>query len=574
DTRADGLDFSRVGIYGTAFDFCDFTVFKFMAPREDAQYERYARLVREATDRGQTVLVGLYTFDRVTHSRPVSEYIANTDALLSHLDPKTIYAVFLSEENVTWNNGLAVLNELYDHVKRKYGLTVYQWYTPYDVPHPKQKADGWIIDPYRWRSQEFRKYLLKYVLTGKPVINCINASPEIEPWEASQDQVDVCREFNIPMFFYCVDPEKGSPYIWLRSDDPRLARWRSWFFETRAMAHATDASRLPLPSADYSPGRPVEVAGDEDGRFQYVENFGGLTFVDDATINRFRSIRWDGQREALALIARGDRPVSASLAYHLFSEFEMRRPSVEARFEATDASRATLRLSMSRNGRDWRDVRVGEPLPDFAGRNVWVRFAMSADEGRRGQPAAWLREFAIRGECVPPAAREVRLVPFGRGTAVEYRDDFQAQRYLHLARIEGARDLQWQRGRLGIRGADGRTVRATLRWKFTADRPLRDIRVAIESYSHRLLGAHNEFGVSLDGANVVATQTTTGKEAQNGRYVGTIEFDLSENPRFKDVSEFWVHAAMINSAGKRTNPSNDLRLLRVSARLAPPAEPR
>ena len=93
---------------------------------------------------------------------------------------------------------------------------------------------------------------------------------------------------------------------------------------------------------------------------------------------------------------------------------------------------------------------------------------------------------------------------------------------------------------------------------------MKDLRVLVESYSHRSLGAHNEIGVSLDGQNVLISETTSGRENAAGRYSGEIEIDLSGDERFAGVKEFWVHFTMINSSGVKTGQSNDIRALRVS----------
>ncbi len=104
--HADDLDFSKVGIYGRDFESCDFTCLKLYAPRDAETYAKYSNLIREAHERGQYVLVGLYTYDRVKLSKPIEEYIANTDELLENLPLDLIDAVVLSEENIVWNNGL------------------------------------------------------------------------------------------------------------------------------------------------------------------------------------------------------------------------------------------------------------------------------------------------------------------------------------------------------------------------------------------------------------------------------------------------------------------------------------
>jgi len=560
----DALDFSTVGIYGRDFDVCDFTCYKFY-PRPE-NYERYNALIRAAHERGQLVMVGLYTYDRVTLKGPIEEYYRATDDLLDNLPLDLIDIVFLSEENIAWNNGLAIQNQLYDHVKERHpDLPVYQWFTPYDTPHAGLKADGWIIDPYRYQTQDFRKYLMKYVATGLPVINCVNASPEVGVFSSSQDQVDVCREFNIPMFFYAVDGMQGSPFVWMSTDAPRLAEWRGWFMRVREMCHATDTSALPPPSAEWSYGIPIEVAGGEDGRFEYADDFVGQKYIDDATIEGFMSTRWDAFGERLGVLSGRQ----ASLTYHLWSAFEMRSPAVEAGFATADGATGELALSWSSDGNSWQDIEAGQPVADFAGRNLWLRLQMSCAGGVEGRPSAWLDDLSVRGETVPPEERVVRIEPVHRRGRFEYTDDFEATRALHVAEIDGGQWLEWERGRVGVRGHDGERVEARLRWHLVAERPVRDVAVTVESYSHRQLGAHNEIGVSLDGEDVLLSETTSGREDPSGRYVGTIEFDLGEDERFEDATELWVHVTMVNSSHVKTNRSNDIRLLEITGMLAP-----
>lgn len=554
-TAVDALDFSTVGIYGQDFEVCDFTCFK-MYPKPE-NYERYVQWIRDADARGQLVMVGLYTYDRVTLKGPIEEYFAKTDELLDALPLELVDIVFLSEENIAWNNGLAIQNQLYDHVKERHPqLPVYQWFTPYDTPHAGLRADGWIIDPYKLYAQDFRKYLMKYLATGLPVINCVNASPSVGHFQSSQDQVAICREFNIPMFFYAVDGIQGSPYIWRDTDDPRLARWRGWFMRVREMAHSTDTSLLPLPSAQWSYGIPVEVAAGDDATFEYSDDFSGQKLIDDATIEGFGHTRWDAFGERLGVLAGRQ----ATLTWHLWSAFEMREPAVA--FALDGAEEAVV--SWSADGTAWQGVGPGEVIGDFAGRNLWLRLSVSA-----GDEGAWLDDLRITGRSALPEERVVRIEPHSRRGAFEYVDDFEAPRALHVAEIEGGEFLEWTRGKVGIRGHDGRQARSTLTWRLVAERPIASAKVAIESYSHRQLSARNEIGVSLDGETPLLTATTSGLEDASGRYVGTVELDLSADERFAEAQELWVHFTMINTAGVKTNVSNDIRRLEVSGTLAP-----
>jgi len=559
----DALDFSTVGIYGRDFVECDFTNFKFFARPE--HYERYAQMVRDADARGQFVMVGLYTYDRVSLEGPIEEYFRATDELLDALPLVLVDAVFLSEENIAWNNGIEIQNQLYDHVKQRHPeLPVYQWFTPYDTPHAGVRADGWIIDPYRLATQDFRKYLMKWLSTGLPVITCVNASPEVGAFSSSQDQVDVCREFNVPMFFYAVDSMQGSPFIWMQTDGPELATWRGWFMRVSEMCHATDVTQLPLPSAQWSYGIPMEVAGGADNRFAYADDFGNTKFVDDATSDGFGSLRWDGFGRRLGVLGGGE----AMLTWHLWSAFEIRGPAVTLSAAPIEGATGEVALSWSGDGNTWQEVAAGEPLPEFAGRNLWVRARLSA-QGPAGAPALWIDDLAITGETVAPAEPVVQVVPASRGGSFEWRDDFESTRAMHQAIIEGGEDLEWQRGSVGIRGQDGRAIRPTLRWHFTSERPMRNVTITVESYSHQQLSARNEIGVSLDGESVLLSETTSGREDPTGRYVGTISFDLSGDERFADATDLWLHVTMVNSAAVKTNRSNDIRTVEITGRLAP-----
>jgi len=324
----------------------------------------------------------------------------------------------------------------------------------------------------------------------------------------------------------------------------------------REDCHATDTASLPLPSAQRSYGIPVEVAGDETGIFAYTDDFSGQKLIDDATIDGFLDTRWDAFEERLGIVA-GE---TATLTWQLWSTFEMREPSVNVASEGG----VETSLQWSADGNTWSDAELGETLGELGGRNLWVRLTATA-----GDKTGWLDDLSISGGNVLPEERVVRIAAKNKRGAFEWVDDFEAPRSLHLAQIEGGEELEWVRGHVQIRGHEGQQVRPTLRWHFIFERPLEDATVTIESYSHRSLSAHNEFVVSLDGETPLLTETTSGREDESGRYVGTIEFDLADDERFEGVTELWVEATLVNGAAVPTNRSNDLRELRISGQMAP-----
>lgn len=111
-------------------------------------------------------------------------------------------------------------------------------------PRCDQKADGWILDAYGFGYERFRKHLMKFIVIDKPVIVCINATPGVNTLECSQEQVRVCEEFTIPAFYYCVHGPLGSVNLWLQTDDPLVARRRSWLFRVFDQGRRTDVTRL------------------------------------------------------------------------------------------------------------------------------------------------------------------------------------------------------------------------------------------------------------------------------------------------------------------------------------------
>ncbi|NQT52679.1 hypothetical protein HQ576_11535 [bacterium] len=589
------LGFSHVGVYGTLYPFCDYSVYKLVYAGEQRKPERLAHFrkqLAEAAAKGKRNLVGLYTFDRVRHSRPIAEYVRNTDAVLDAIDLAHVHAVFLSEENVTWSNGLGVLNGLYDHIKKRHpALPVYQWLTAPMTPHAKLKADGWVYDLYGTDRQTSRRIFTKYVVTGKPFVVCINASPSVGRFDGpegevlSQAQVDICREFNLPMFFFCVDSKWGSPAIWLRSEDPALAAWRRWLLGVVNQAHRCDVARLPLDSAQYSTGRAIEVAGDERHRVVFRDGFASQQFLDDATLVGLLNLRWDGGSERLWLERQADTMDTVELQYHFVSDFELSDIAATLRgrtLAAAFPSLAPVRLALSATGHSWPHQAVAEP-GDFAlrasaagdaafkGKEFWVRIQAGVPQGKTRVGAAVLDALDVTCAAKPPARRAVGLVADAQGRVV-WRDDFASQKHLHLAHITGKPELEWRRGQLGTHGVKGRGNVVALRWKFVSEKPLAAVQVRLECMAHaRALGATNVLAVSLDGEKKLAEASTREQpKDKHGRFRGALAVDLTADARFQQTQEFWVHVEMHNNSGARTNTSNTLDALEVNARLATP----
>jgi hypothetical protein len=578
------LNHSQVGVYGTLFDFCDYSVYKF-AYKDDTQLAqslpKWQQMLSDAVTRGKRNLVLLYTFDRIKHSRPIEEYIRNTDKVLQALDLKAVYALCLSEENVTWANGLQVLNALYDHIKAKYKIPVYQWLSMPCIPHPKLRTDGTIIDPYGFDGVRFRRYLQKYLATGKPVIDCIWASPPHSNFSLDAtppQQVAVCREFNVPMFFYAVDTKLGSPAVWLRSDDPAIVATREWVMKVVSEVHRQGARGLPLESANFSTGKPVEVSGDEQGVYEYADGFAAEDFLDDATIRGFWGLTWDGEKEMLACDPGRARLPEIELQYHFTSPFQISEVKAALTGSQQGGHPPITRLGVSANGHQWQDEAEAKAAGEFSlaaaptaqaafsGREFWVRVVVSGPVRDQAGPSV-LDQLRVTCRTALPERRETVLEPGANGT-ISCVEDFASQKYLHLADTKAKETLEWHRGVLSCHGVKGQGGITELRWKFVSAKPLRDLKVVVEGAANeKNLGSTNTAGLSTDGKTLLVSDTTSGKDvpqrAQGWRKAPLV-LDAKGRPELSGIREFYLHVVMKHSSSPTVN-SNRITKIEVSA---------
>ncbi|MCX7599028.1 MAG: hypothetical protein N2512_09210 [Armatimonadetes bacterium] len=581
------LTFRTVGFYGIHLPVGDFAFLKFDygGPEDDKRIPGYNALLEEVAQAGQKAIVGLYTFDRVTHKRPVEEYVRNTEALVGGLRQDLVYAFCPSEENVTWNNGLEILNALYDAVKRKSDRPCYQWLTMPDPPHGKLKADGWILDAYGFTYDSFRRHLARFVVTGKPVIVCVNATSPKVPWAAegilvgdpgspAEDQMRVCREFNVPVFFYAVGKEFGNVHEWFHDDEELTARSRRWALQWINRAHAEPPGILPLRSADYLDGRPMEVCGGADNVFRARFLFDDTDFLDFAGVEGLLSLRWDGFAERLFVEGAGT-PRRAFIFWHLAAPFEMEnlRAEVKGTFagEGTQVAVGLCPTLVHWHGQvvnaapEEKEFAATAAIPqDWHGRHAWLMVELRAGPG--GQVA--LEAVEVTGRTQPPAEKIIRLAP-GPQPAVLYRDDFTTPKLMHFAEIDRPRELHWRPGQWYTTGADGDVNRVRLRLHFVSDKPLADgeVRLGATAWT-RDHASRVVAGLSANGNDILVSRDSSKlpQEEQWARFNGVIVLPLAESPKLVGGREFWLILDLISESGVKAGPSAMLNFLEVVGR--------
>lgn len=584
------LDFSKVGVYGGAGNakFYDFSVYSINVPNEVSplkHVESWRKYIHGASEVGKITLPRISFWHWEDIYKPPSEsfqtYAKRLDLALKSIDLEEIYGICLDEENADWDRRRRdMLNKLYDYVKSNYHIPVYQWYNPGDTPHFSQKADGWILNPYRATNPKFRKILQKYLIWGKPVICCIWADGAKGAYlkkhlekqkQAFKDQVNTCKEFNVPIFFYCTAPMSVNQ--WLTSQEPVASEFRKMVYEVVKEAHKISPGELPLPSANFSEGRKIEISGDIEGKYIYQENFDSYKFIDDANIEGFLNLRLDGRKKALRVLSFPYKK-GVSLTYKFYSVFNIH--NIETVVDINYLSeKSRCEVSFSKDGKNWmKKTRETTGIWEISynsepTKNLWIKISFPPS-GEKDYLVAELNKLGIKAKIKVKKHDEVLLQPDEQGQ-VRWVEDFQSQKYLHLThKIFGPDDLIWQPGRLSIRGAKGRRVESKLIYKFVSPKPLSDIVIELKcSANSPNLGGVNKISVSLNGKNWEYTDTTKNKKTNKiGTFAGVLKIDLSKKPKYSHIKELWVCIEMINCSYIRSNISNSLYSLMIEGKVS------
>jgi len=522
-------------------------------------------LVHEARSAGRNCLVGLYVADRASYHRPAAELLRSVDALLGTLDVREVAGVVIGQDNVPWDRGLETLNAVYDHIKKQHSdLPVYQWYAAPLPPHHKQRADGWVVSPGAMDKAAVRRYLMKYLVTGKPVVNCVAAAGASA--DGPNDLLALCHELNVPATFLPTASRADGGGAAQPSRDPGPTVGKAYALHTLWR-------QLP-PEADRAEGHPIEVGGDRVKRFEYRETFEQQWFIGDPTIEGVSCLRWDPAASALHIEGRGGRRRRVVLTYHFSSPWHTKELISELEGSIQGTREDCVELSLSRDGRRFiHPARAlgrqdGNPfhLTDTAsyrldGEEWWVRIAATVAPRSR----CTLTLFRANCRTKPPGRQEVALAPATDGR-LAYRETFDSSKILHLAEIQNLTALEWQRGGVFIRGRSGGPVEVVLRQKFVSPEPLRAVAIRIRNAAIRSeVQGTNVFGISIDGSSLLARKTTPGAEA---RFTGTTELRVTDAARLAGTRHFYLHIVLTNEAGAETDPSNILSQIEIEAETA------
>ena len=505
--------------------------------------------LRAARDKGLINVVQLdydrrWAGDREDALKKINEWLERTD--LSLVD-----AVHLSEEQAY--NAQGWLDPLYEAMKaRDPTLPVYVW--PSFPLGPLAKADGYVYDAYGPGYMESRRKLMRFLRTGKPLIMCVDASGYSD-YRAAREQLMICHEFDIPVFYFVAGNGSGSYNNWYGKSTAALSACRNFMFSAMEFQRRCREPE-PITSGDLIWGEQIELAPDENGKVDYRwSEFG------PATVFGFTRL----EIEDRAVKVEGNADVA--MDYQFWSPL----PVKDARLKLTvgpDSEPNAIRVEHSRCGKldEWR---LTEPTR--------ANGALSYDLGDPGQEfrlrvtlagsvVAVLRGGQLSGRCAAPPNNAIDLDTHFDGWRgkIQFRQNLGVGLWRMMAAVDNPKHLS-AGSSLSLRGAKGFAIGVSAVEKFSSDHPLENIAIRLSGMSHSALGGSFSLGVSLDGKTIIKQGTPTGERRSDGLYSGTHTLDLSEVPDFKSVREFYVHMIQNNSSGVRTNTSSNLNTLEIDA---------
>jgi len=593
------LTFRDMGLYGGwneywLSDDCPFDFFIVQAWVDPAgrvsahgmeSKSEWGRWLKRARAKGKRIIADVSPTGWAKAPDAAATFKAGLDAFMQSVDESLLYCITLGEENIYWDGHLAVLRDVYTYAKQKYRVPVYQWYSPYAAPPgfgwPQLPADGWLIDEYAHGGPSFEQFARAYAVHQLPVVQIVWAAPLMSDfdWEKAGDpafdwQLAVCRKYDIPCSFFVWEGH-GNVWGWSPQALPESKAVYRRAVEWSRRVASSDLKPYESLWDDGPPLPPLALTCAMDQTASFEENFlsSGGHVAAGAAVKGFRDLRWDGGPLELRPRQRG--AACAVLLYPLQCQFPVDNMQIRVTGR-TDARRTgRVAVSVSSDGRTWtqaRDLPASGSLalslkrdPAFRScRELWLRVEISGRCNRVGEVPAAISAIKVTSTFQPPSIREIRI-PVTPNVPVRWQASLADASIVFTAEVDNRQELEVGQGFVGTHGVAGAANTVAVRQKVVCDGPvnLRGVRSA--NYADEgNFAATNALGISLDGTTMLAQQATSG--AANG---ADLTLDLTQDPRFANVREFWVHLIMRSGSGIKTATTNRITSLAIEGIGAP-----
>ena len=549
-------DFSRSGgMYAGGSDGA-YGVLNTFRARVDGNCNNRLRLGREM---GLINVVQLEDGDRWRGDPEVAQH--KLRRWLERTELSAIDAVHFSEENP--HGAARWLDPLFDLVKSADpDLPVYVW--PSYPLGPLGKADGYLYDAYPASYDQFRKKVVQFLATGKPLVVCLDGSGYSKLSTARQ-QLMLCRDFNLPVFYFTADSGSGSTNNWLGKPTASLAAWRNFVFSAMEFQRQS-GGWAPVSAGGLVWGDVIELAADPNGRVDYQWN--GL---GKATVYGFDRLLFDKKKATLA------QDSDVKLDYQFWSLFPVTRGKLllEGKSLSDEAVGDRLRVERSRCGQadQWTEVSRIHPSETLCyelgdiGRECRVRVTLLGEVASEQSVA--FSGGRLSGIMALPVDGAIPLEAYEDGWrgGIRFRQAFATGLWRSVGKVD-LPDLLESGDQLAMRGQAGRAVEAVVVQKFRSRRPLGNLQIRLTGYSHSSLGSSFWVGFSLDGRHVLHRGTPTTAPRKDGYFRGIHALDASHIAELQNATQFYVHLAQRNHSGIRSQVSSRLELLEIDADLA------
>ena len=270
------LTFRNTGLYGGWTEYSvsadcpfDFFVVNGEGPFEGRDNSKWNEWLKKARKNGKRVIVNLNPQVKMANGQYTNISLlgnkaddAALDAMIrvigeffAQVDVNELYGVTLCEEQVFWNGQAENLNKLYDKMKAKYDVPVYQWFSgsstgsPPGIVYPNIKSDGWVADEYFLDQPYMEQTMRAYIIQQKPIVQTIWAGGEKAtasvPFILNRfwQQVEVCRKYDIPTEYFTWYGEGGS---WGMNENAPRSLKRIFDLTVQVAKRAKSQDQCPL----------------------------------------------------------------------------------------------------------------------------------------------------------------------------------------------------------------------------------------------------------------------------------------------------------------------------------------
>lgn len=472
-------------------------------------------------------------------------------AWLARTDLSLVDVVHFAEEQPY--NAAQWLDPLYDAVKAQApDLPVYVW--PSYPLGPMAKADGYVYDAYGEGYTASRRRILNFLRSGKPLFMCIDASG-FSDLERAREQLMVCHEFDIPVFYFVADSGKGSYNNWYGNATRALSTCRNFMF-TAMEFQRWCRSAQDFTAGDLVWGEPIELAPNEMGQLEY-----DWTGFGPATVYGFTRLAMENKSVA------NNSDDAVAFDFQFWSEVPVHSGQLTLELIGQVESDSSVPdVALSRCGKEdtWqvlRSVATAEGVRyelGEVGQEFRVRVRLPKGMAMRGG--------RVRGQCPSSEGQAISLDAHFDGwkSKILYRQNLDVGLWRAMAAVENPEALPEGKG-LALRGMNGRGVSVDVVEKFSSKHALEQIIVRLEGMSHSSLGGSFALGLSLDGKTILKEGKATTERRSDGLFQGSHLLDVRSDPEFTGIQTMYVHLIQKNGSGIQGNISSRLDSLEIDA---------